>query len=657
MSAPLAGTVPRVGRRTGWALAALLLLQMAWVADRSLEWKSPTFDETAGLVAGFAAWTTGDPRLDAESGMLAKRWAALPAWISGASPPDFSGESWRVGFDWRLAMEFLYASGNDPDSLMRGARRMILVFSVLLGALVYAWSAKLFGPAGGLLSLWLYAFCPNVLAHGRLVTSDMAFCLTLAASIAATWWAFQRVTLFRVASCGAAVALLMLSKFGALIALPMLLLLFLLRALDPEPLEVDLGPARSLERGSARVAILAGVLLFAASVSVVAIWAAYGFAYRATQGAFVPYNWARVEAVGGIPARLVLAARDLHLLPETWLYGLGYTLATIQDRVAFAAGSFGRTGWWWYFPYAVAIKTPLGTLGVLALAALAGISPWLAGHQDAPPASRWIPIRRTAPLWILLLVFWTASLGSNINIGLRHVLPTYAPAFVLAGAAVRFASRRSGAVLLVVLLLATAAESLAVHPHYLAYFNPLGGGPGGGYRRLVDSNLDWGQDLPGLARWLGERRTEGERRPCFLSYFGSALPRGHGVDCRALPSYFDLHPHAPMPELEPGLYAISATMLEALYLPAEIQGAWTKEREERLAQLGAWLARAPDDDPDREAALRLRDRLRFARLLAALRERAPDHVIGHSILIYDLDPTELSAALEGPLKTLGDAPH
>jgi hypothetical protein len=639
------------------AIAALLLLQMAWLADQSLAWKSPTFDETAGLVAGFSVWSTGDPRLDAESGMLAKRWAALPAWLSGAAPPDFSGELWRVGYDWRLAQEFLYASGNDPESVMRGARRMILVFSVALGALVYAWSAHLFGPAGGLLSLWLFAFCPNLIAHGRLVTSDMAFCLTLAATIWATWAAFRRVTPFRVVACAIAAALLFLSKFGALVAIPMLLLMLVIRAFDPEPLPVELGSSRSLSDPRARIAVLLGVLLLAAAVTIAAIWAAYGFSFRATHGEFVPYNWARVEALDGFPASFVLAARDLRALPETWLYGLGYTLATIQDRVAFAAGSFSMTGWWWFFPYAVAIKTPLGTLGVLALAGLAGVAPWLAERRDTPPASGWVAIRRSAPLWILILVFWAASLPSNINIGLRHVLPTYAPAFVLAGAAIRFASRPAGALLLALLLAATAAESLAVRPHYLAYFNPLGGGPGGGHQRLVDSNLDWGQDLPGLARWLAERRAAGEDRPCFLSYFGSALPEGHGVRCLALPSFFEFRGEAPPPELAPGLYAISATMLQALHLPLEIRGAWTAEREERLNRLGEWILSAPASDPDREAALGLEARLRFARVLAALREREPDYDIGHSILIYDLDQAALDAALAGPLQALGDAPR
>jgi hypothetical protein len=461
------------------------------------------------------------------------------------------------------------------------------------------------------------------------------------------------VTPIRLASCAIAIGLLFLSKYGAVIVLPMLLLMALVRALDPEPLVVGLAGTRSAERAGGKLAVLCGVLLLAGAVTLVMIWAAYGFAFRATHGASTPYNWARVEALHSVASRLVLLARDLRILPETWLYGLGYTFATIQGRVGFLNGAFRTTGWWWYFPYAVAIKTPLGTLGVMALAALGALAPWLAGHRDSSRHAGWIAVRRTAPLWILLVVYWAASLASHINIGLRHVLPTVAPAFVLAGSAVRFGSRRAGRVLLLGLLAATGVESAMIRPDYLAYFNVFGGGPDHGYRHLVDSNLDWGQDLPGLARWLVARREEGDARPCYLAYFGSALPAGHGVDCRPLPSFFDLRGSAPYPALEPGIYAVSATMLQSLHVPAEIQGAWTPEREQRLAQVGQALETMGGDDPRHAAAERLYARLRFARLMAALREREPDARIGHSILIYDLDERALATALGGPLRALG----
>ena len=96
-------------------------------------------------------------------------------------------------------------------------------------------------------------------------------------------------------------------------------------------------------------------------------------------------------------------------------------------------------------------------------------------------------------------------MASPLNLGERHLLPTYPALLILAGAAsgwFRSEHRRFWSAAVVALLAVLGAESMAIRPHYLAYFNVLAGGPESGYRHLVDSSLDWGQDLPGLKRWL-----------------------------------------------------------------------------------------------------------------------------------------------------------
>jgi hypothetical protein len=631
------------------ATAALLLALMAWMADSSAAHKSPTFDETAGLVSGFTWWQTGDARLDPENGLLAKRLAALPLWLAEPEPLDLSGRSWELGFDWGLARELLYAEGRDAEAMMRGARRVIVVLAVSLGALVYAWSARLYGPAGGLLSLWLTIFCPNLLAHGRLVTSDLAMSLLLPACVGATWWTFRRVTPGRLLACALSTGLLFLAKFAALGVLPMLALLVALRVASPEPLRTEIGRPREWSGRGARVAVLLGVLTFTGLVSVAMIWAAYGFAFHPTSGTPFAFNWPRIESLSGPLPALILWLRDVSLLPEPWLYGLGYTVDSIQSRVAFANGEISTTGWWWFFPYAVAIKTPVGSLAIWAIAAIGAIAVALRGiDKDA----LWRLTDRTAPLFVLLVVYGISSLTSNINIGVRHVLPIYPVAMILAGSVTRLPLGRAGQALLLALMLATAAESWSVRPHYLAFFNRLAGGPEQGYQRLVDSNLDWGQDLPALAARLAEEPATA----CWLSYFGSASPTGHGVTCTRLPGFFDFDRARVPTTLGPGLYAVSATLLQGLHLGLDFRGTWTDEREARLAEVRLQLAREERRAGPRQAAERewtqnreLFERLRFARLLAWLRERKPDETLGHSILLYRLRGEELQAALEGPL--------
>ena len=122
--------------------------------------------------------------------------------------------------------------------------------------------------------------------------------------------------------------------------------------------------------------------------------------------------------------------------------------------------------------------------------------------------------------------------------------------------------------------------TLRIHPHYLAYFNELAGGPDGGWRYLVDSNLDWGQDLPGLRRYLEAHGIQ----EIYLSWFGSAYPEHYGISYRALPGYphnqgppekFAFNPYAPAP----GVYAISATNLQGVVFADHDLFAWFRARQ------------------------------------------------------------------------------
>src|SRR5439155_13724202 len=133
-------------------------------------------------------------------------------------------------------------------------------------------------------------------------------------------------------------------------------------------------------------------------------------------------------------------------------------------------------------------------------------------------------LSRAAPLLVLLGVYWAAALVSHLNIGHRHLLPIYPPLFILAGGALPR--------LRVPLAALAVAEGLLAWPHYLAYFNPIAGGARNGYRHLVDSSLDWGQDLPGLQR----------HHPAYLAYFGTGSPRYYGIVASLLPSFIGVPP-------------------------------------------------------------------------------------------------------------------
>jgi hypothetical protein len=126
-----------------------------------------------------------------------------------------------------------------------------------------------------------------------------------------------------------------------------------------------------------------------------------------------------------------------------------------------------------------------------------------------------------------------AAVTSKMNIGLRHILPLYPLVFLVAAKAVSellAGRRKTYSVALVALCLYQFVESARIYPHYLAYFNQLAGGPGHGHEFLVDSNLDWGQDLKGLKEWMDAH----EVKRINLSYFGTADPAYYGIECTHL---------------------------------------------------------------------------------------------------------------------------
>jgi len=347
------------------------------------------------------------------------------------------------------------------------------------------------------------------------------------------------------------------------------------------------------------------------------------------------HSWDDKLQFTGLAGRALKAASDWHLLPDPYAFGFTFVLDMSQQRSAFLCGEWSMTGWPHFFPIAFLLKSPLAFLAACASALALAVGLRLR-TTPAQPCPRWT--NDHAVLCAFALVYTLVSLSSHLNIGHRHLLPLYPLLFIGLGCLAAEALRRRSRVLATVaslLLAGQAAASLSAHPDYLAYFNEIAGGRDQGHRYLVDSSLDWGQDLPGLAEWLGRNAGPGE--PVYLSYFGLSDPQQYGIRARRLPCVPQQPMQAPLVRLEPGLYCVSASNLQQVFL---IPSAWTPALEieyRHLAANEAMLADAP-----RLSRLEL---LRFARLCAHLRLRGPDAVIGGSILVYRLQAPELDQAV------------
>jgi hypothetical protein len=259
----------------------------------------------------------------------------------------------------------------------------------------------------------------------------------------------------------------------------------------------------------------------------------------------------------------------------------------------------------------------------------------------------------------IIAVYAVSAWLTRLNIGHRHLLPLYPAIFIICGSCLwLFNWRRSKFLAASVLLLISwdIFSSFAIRPHYLAYFNESIG-PANGYKHLVDSSLDWGQDLPDLKSWLDQLPPDQLRRSnLYLGYFGTAKPGYYGINATILP---EEQPGSPLNSLGPGLYCVSATILQHVY---EMErGPWAAVYEEAYRKGVAWSASREANDPvmaianpepvakdQRADRLRTFRALRFGRLCAYLRHQKPSANIGYSILVFRLSQADIDAALNGP---------
>jgi hypothetical protein len=650
----------RVQLPRGWVVAlALALLGIHFaLAVSSKRHESTTSDELVHLTGGFSYWRFNDYRLHPENGNLPQRWAALPTYLRGATFPSLEQDYWRKSEAWVLGHEFFYETGEDHFPRLMAARAMIALFSVATGLLIFLWSLAWFGEVGGLLSLGLFCFSPPFLAHGALATSDVCMTFFLLAATGAWWRQLHDGSWGNVALSAVVFGLACVAKFSAVLLLPMFAVMAVAAIGSAQPLRIGRRSCTSTGQKIGAVAVMAAAH---ALVALVTIWAFYGFRYSAFNPGLPPADqfirrWELIEAAIGWQGKLTHALAGMHALPEAFLYGYGYVIDSARARSAFLNGQYSLTGWWNFFPWTFLLKTTPAVLAA-TVAAAAGLGRRWWRERGTVRAA----LYRATPLLALFAVYWAFSLTSHLNIGHRHILPTYPVLFIAAGwLATRFGARRWIGILVAIALVGAQAVAAArIYPHYLAYFNPLGGGPAEGYRHLVDSSLDWGQDLPGLKDWLDGNA--GDER-VFLSYFGTGEPAYYGFRAERLVMVNGFKLKQPFVSLGAGVYCISATSLQQVYSP--YRGDWTIQNEQLYQKLRAiepalidyaahpehqrdWEAQIPRQDWDR--VQQTYEELRFARLCHFLRARAPDAQIGYSINIYRLSAADLAVAT-GPLK-------
>lgn len=363
---------------------------------------------------------------------------------------------------------------------LRRARLATILFGLGLALVVFGWARQAYGTAAALLALALLAFSPNLLAHARLVTTDVLAALGIVAALWALWRLHRRRSAAGVVIAGLALGFALSTKATAVDLVPVFVLLTAWLALDRWRARRPGAPGGSLWRPWADLALV-GLL------ALVALNALHLFEGTFSTLADQPARSRRFAALAAVPA---LARLPLPL-PAGWVQGLDWLSADLErGRWTYLLGEYSRDGFPHYYLVAFLVKS---TPGFLALLLLAGVlAARRSGAHPAAAVGRSFPTARYLLLPAAFL-FLHLSLFHSFQIGIRHLLPVFALLWIAVSPLAAAARLRVRAAAWGLAAL-HAASSLAIHPHYLATFNELAGGPAAGWRYVADSNLDWGQD-------------------------------------------------------------------------------------------------------------------------------------------------------------------
>jgi hypothetical protein len=588
----------------------LLLAVFAALAWSAVLGKSPTMDEGYHAMAGWLHWREGDYRFDSEDPPLSNTLAAS---VVGSRDlhADLPQPNWArlpidIDAEYRWQMQMLYRTpGNDGAAFVNHYRAVMLCIAVGMGAFLaaFVWRAAIAigatpAAAGGaaVLSSALLALDPNFLAHAPLMKNDVASAFAMLVTVAATWSAGRALTPCRILALGIAWSMALTLKFTGPLLIMSSLALLILRALASWEWAAGgwrHGAGRVVSR-IRRLAAAAMTIAIAASMAWGAIWASYDFRFAPARepGAMMnmwavefnslisiwearhtagdqtrPPSLKDLQAMPLPPAvSLVRWMNHRHLLPQAFLAGLLFAYQASQVRATFLCGHLRGIGTWWYFPFAMAVKTPLATLTAFASLAIFAFRRLI---QDGSALAGSLSSVFSPTAWTALClglpaaIYFSAAMSTNLNLGIRHVLPVYPLLFAAVGlATARLWDARPTLTLVAgpVLIAALAIESCSAYPNYIPFFNAFAGGSRGGLRLLSDSNLDWGQDLPLLAAWQHDHPDV----KLYLGYFGSADPAYYGIRYTNIDEGFADGP-SPQPIVGPAVLAISATTLQGTY--------------------------------------------------------------------------------------------
>src|SRR3989344_160965 len=524
-------------------IAGIIIVSATVLAIASVWNDSPVVDEIPHIGAGYSYVVQNSYQFNPEHPPLAKDLAGLALLTLNLNQSAFSknySANWPtdVNGQWNFGRAFIFNSGNDAVTLIRVAKLPMLLFFIISGWLIFIWTRKIYGSThsinsgqastsavssvlngspqvgsrAGLLALFLFSFTPTIITHSRLVTTDMAapFGIVLSTYFFVRYLQGQTKQNFWLA--GITFGIAELTKFSTFLLIPYFILVGIVwgYAYHQRIRSMLLGAWKSI------LVIVIGFIFIVGPVYQLHLLGYSGEKQQADAKIILSTYGNRLFADP------IIWASDKPILRPFAQYGLGLLMVfqrNVGGNQTYFLGQLYQQGVKSYFPIVYFIKEPLPFWGLFAIAIIGfliyarprerALHEWLKNHFAEVVLFLWI------------FIYWAFSINANVNIGIRHLIPVYGFTYILLAGqlALIYEKIKAKKLYLIGVGLMCAwflAETIIVFPYYLTYFNQVAGGPVGGHRYVVDSNLDCGQDLKRLASWVNANHIQ----KISLDYFG-----------------------------------------------------------------------------------------------------------------------------------------
>lgn len=610
-----------------WIAAIIIIALHAYVLWQSIQHKSASVDELSHLATGLYSLTTGDFRMNRTAPPLQNIVCAIPVMFTHDVNLNFENESWRNGIWNGSGDRLLEANPKTFHQILMTGRLGSIFLSCILCFVVFLWSKEVWGAIPALGVLLVTAFEPNLMAHGRLTTTDTAPALCFVLTGYTLWCFYQKPSGLFLFCTGCCFGLAWYGKHSGIVLLPAIFIYLIVKSYKyPQTQKTDITTkqinipkregdvsaepetqTRSFKQFIKKAMFPIGCMMAIVMIGLLVLWTGYGFeigdSINEQRNPNQSYIWSGIEVplrtliyLVGYDGAAIINSTDpsqpLWVFMRQYLPMFSHWEGYFANRAHLASGHLGyfmgdlsSYGWKSYYPVLFIIKTPTGLLALLVLGGLLLVTRMVKLNTRA-----WITLIPIPLIYSFIIIFFNTA-----NIGYRHALPVVPFLLILfAGVSFRFAvncvegltsnqiekeekNKQSKLVCFSVVgmvcfcLILQMAGVFSQYPHYLSYFNSIIGGPKYGHYYAVDSNLDWGQDIFYIKDYIENNNIADPR----LLYFGPPT---------LLDAYDVQHSNArKLPSFDSGTYIISASVLHGI-------GAG-----QLLPRMSVFLSREPDD--------------------------------------------------------------